>query len=167
MILHRALPVFLLLLLLAAPSPRAADRPLAAGYDRSQPIDISADRLEADDAARRMKFIGNVVARQGGVVIYAAEVVIGYREGGQDVETITAEGGVRIVQGERVATARKGIFYRSEGRIVLSGDARVKQGEDFVRGDEITVLLGEEKSIVQGPEGSRVNAVFHPKGEQP
>ena len=93
--------------------------------------------------------------------------MIAYREGGEEVETITAEGGVRIVQVERVATARKGTFYRSDGRIVLTGDARVKQGEDFVQGDEITVLIGEEKSIVQGPTGSRVNAVFHPRGEQP
>ncbi len=56
----------LLIMLAAVPSLRAAERPLSAGYDRTQPIDISSDRLEADDAARRMKFIGNVVARQGG-----------------------------------------------------------------------------------------------------
>jgi lipopolysaccharide export system protein LptA len=163
----RRLLLATVLLLVSAVLTAAAERPLSAGYDRSQPIDITADRLEADDAARRMKFVGNVVARQGTLAIYAAEVVIAYREGGQEVETIEADGGVRIVQGERVATARKGIFYRNEGRLLLSGDARVKQGEDFVQGEEITVLLGEEKSIVQGREGSRVNAVFHPKEQRP
>ena len=40
-----------------------------------------------------------------------------------------AEGDVRIVQGARVATGQKGVLYREEGRVVLTGAARVHQGE--------------------------------------
>lgn len=163
----RSVLLALALLLAMAVAAPSAERPLAAGYDSSQPINISADRLEADDAARRMKFAGNVVARQGEMTIYADEVAIFYQEGSQEVDTIEATGGVRIVQGEKVATGQKGTFHRLEGRVVLSGGARVKQGEDFIEGEEITVLLGEEKSIVQSREGSRVNAIFHPKEKAP
>lgn len=156
----------LCLLLLFVGLALAADRTPASRYDSSQPINISADRLEADDVNRQVKFLGNVAARQGDVVIYAAVLTLFYREGSQEVDRIEADRDVRIVQGDRVATGDKGVFYRADGRVVLTGNARVHQGADFVEGDVITVLLGEEKSIVQGREGSRVNAVFHPKEEQ-
>jgi lipopolysaccharide export system protein LptA len=155
------------LLLLVVGFTSAAGKPPIGGYDSSQPINVTADRLEADDAARKVKFVGNVTARQGEVVIYAAALTVFQGEGRQEVDRIEADGDVRIVQGDRVATGDKGIFYRAEGRVVLTGNARVHQGENFVEGDVITVLLGEEKSIVQGREGSRVNAVFFPKEEQP
>lgn len=154
------------LLLLFAGLTSAADKTPASRYDSSQPISISADRLEADDLTRQVKFLGNVAARQGDVVIYAAALTLFYREGSQEVDRIEADREVRIVQGDRVATGDKGVFYRADGRVVLTGNAQVHQGADFVEGDVITVLLGEEKSIVQGREGSRVNAVFHPKEEQ-
>jgi lipopolysaccharide export system protein LptA len=162
----RKLSLTLCLLLLFAGLTPAAEKTSVSRYDSSQPINISADRLEADDVARQVRFVGNVAARQGDVVIYAAVLTLFYLEGSQDVDRIEADRDVRIVQGARVATGDKGVFYRADGRVVLTGNARVNQGADFVEGDVITVLLGEEKSIVQGREGSRVTAVFHPKEEQ-
>ncbi|HXV21937.1 MAG TPA: lipopolysaccharide transport periplasmic protein LptA [Desulfuromonadales bacterium] len=145
----------------------AAGKTPAGSYDSSQPINITSDRLEADDAARQVKFLGNVVARQGEVVIYSAVLTLIYSEGSKDIDRVEADRDVRIVQGDRVATAEKAVFYQADGRIVLTGNARVHQGADFVEGDVITVFLGEEKSVVQGREGSRVNAIFHPKEEKP
>jgi lipopolysaccharide export system protein LptA len=107
-----------------------------------------------------------VVARQGEVVIYSAVLTIFYSEGSKEIDRVEADRDVRIVQGDRVATGEKAVFYHADGRIVLTGNAKVHQGADFVEGDVITVLLGEEKSFVQGREGSRVNAVLHPKEEQ-
>jgi lipopolysaccharide export system protein LptA len=162
----RKLSLTLCLLLLSAGLTPAAEKTSASRYDNRQPINISADRLEADDVARQVRFVGNVAARQGDVVIYAASLTLFYLEGSQEVDRIEAERDVRIVQGARVATGDNAVFYRTDGRVVLTGNARVNQGADFVEGDVITVLLGEEKSIVQGREGSRVNAVFHPKEAQ-
>jgi len=144
----------------------AGETPLAA-YDSSLPINVTADRLDADDVARKVMFLGNVVARQGEVSIYADRLTLFYGGENREIERVEADGDVRIVQGNRVATGQKGTLYRAEGRVVLTGSARVHQGEDFVEGDEIIVLLNEEKSIVQGREGGRVNAVFHPKEERP
>lgn len=128
-----------------------------------EPIQITADRLEADDAVHRVTFLGDVVARQGDVVIYAQQMDVLYQEETREVERVEAFRDVRIVQGTKVATGDKGVFYRAEGRLVLTGSPRVHQGEDFVEGDEVTVFLNEERSIVSSEGGSRVNAVFHPK----
>ena len=86
---------------------------------------------------------------------------------GGEIERIEASGSVRIVQGNRVATGQKASFFNKERKIVLTGSPRVYQGNDFLEGDEIIVLLDEGKSIVKSDQGSRVNAVFHPKGKQP
>lgn len=161
----RNLLLIMCLLFLLTGFASAAEKTPVGGFDSSQPINISSDRLEADDAARQVKFLGNVVARQGEVVIYSAVLTLFYSEGSKEIDRVEADRDVRIVQGERVATGDKAVFYQADGRIVLSGNARVHEGADFVEGDVITVFLGEEKSVVQGREGSRVNAVFHPKEE--
>jgi len=157
--------VLLFLLLLPAGICLAAEKGTEIPV-RNQPIHITSDRLEADDAANQVRFEGDVVAKQGDVVIYADSMTVFYRPEDREVERVEALNNVRIVQGPKVATGQKGIYYRNEGRIVLTGSPRVHQGEDFVEGDEITVFLGEEKSIVSGEGGSRVNAVFHPKEKQ-
>jgi lipopolysaccharide export system protein LptA len=132
-----------------------------------EPIRITADRLEADEGARRMTFLGNVVARQGDVVIYAQEVMLFTEADSREVERVEALRDVRIVQGARIATGQKGVFYRLESRFVLTGSPRIHQGDDFIEGDEITVFINEERSIVRSGDGTRVNAVFHPRGNEP
>ena len=129
------------------------------------PIDIASDRLEADDAARQVSFVGHVVVRQGMVSLYAQKVLVRYGAERQDVERLDAEGDVRIVQGERIATARSAVMYNLEKKIVLSGGAQVQQGQDSVQGEEITVFLDQDRSVVSSRQGGRVKAVFHPRRE--
>ncbi len=138
-----------------------------SGLSPDQPIQITSDRLEGDDKAGRVNFLGNVVARQADVSIYAEEMAIFFQAGGRDFERVEAYRGVRIVQGNRVATGDKAIYYNLEGKVILTGSPKVHQGKDMVEGDEITVFLNEEKSIVKGREGARVNAIFHPQRKEP
>lgn len=134
---------------------------------KDAPVTVTSDRLEADDKLHQVRFLGNVVARQGDVAIYAKELVLVYPDSGRDIDRIEASGGVRIVQGNRVATGEKATFFNRERKVVLTGSPRVYQGDDFLEGDEIIVLLDQQKSIVKSEHGSRVNAIFHPKGERP
>jgi lipopolysaccharide export system protein LptA len=153
-------------LLFPAGACLAAEQPPSGSPVGNQPIYITSDRLEANDAVNLVRFEGEVVAKQGDVVIYADSMTVFYRPEDREVERVEALNNVRIVQGAKVATGQKGLYYRAEGRIVLTGSPRVHQGEDFIEGDEITVFLGEERSIVSSEGGSRVNAVFHPKERQ-
>lgn len=156
--------VLVLLVLVALALPVWADEPLPPV---TQPIDIASDRLEADDVARRVSFVGHVVVRQGNVSLYAHQVMVHYGEKRQDVERLEAAGEVRIVQGERIATADRAVMYNLEKKIVLSGSARVLQGQDSVQGEEITVFLEQDRSVVSSQQGGRVKAVFHPRQEEP
>ena len=159
--LRTAITICMLLMLAV---PVLGSVPAGKGFSSDQPIDIRSDSLEADDAKRQVRFLGNVVARQGDLTIYAQEVAIFYAEGAGEIDRIEAYGDVRIVQGDKVATGRQGVFFNREGKIVLTGSPRLNQGENHITGAEVTVFLNEERSVVRGQEGGRVNAVFHPKG---
>jgi lipopolysaccharide export system protein LptA len=153
-------------MLLLAGTVIAAPPPLPAAGSR-EPVEISADRLEADDLAKTLVFIGNAVAKQGEVTISGDRLTIHYPPEGGDVERIVAEGNVRIVQGERVATGHRGEYFRAEERAVLTGTPRVSEGANSVQGHEITLFLRENRSVVKGGADGRVNAVFQPQGEGP
>lgn len=135
---------------------------LSALGEETLPIKIVSDRLEADDMTRKVKFIGHVIVRRGDVTLYAHEVLVSYLQGKGDIEEIAASGEVRIIQLDRIATAERATLYQKEGKIVLTGAARLLQGKDSIEGEEITVLINEEKSIIKAQQGGRVQAIFHP-----
>lgn len=137
------------------------------GADNRGPVEISADQLEADDAAKTLVFIGHAMARQGDVTINGDRLTIHYAAPGGDVERIVAEGKVSIVQGSRVATGGKAEYFRSEERIVLSGSPKISDGANSVQGHEIVLYPRENRSVVRSGQNARVNAVFQPKAEGP
>ncbi|MBW2520990.1 MAG: lipopolysaccharide transport periplasmic protein LptA [Deltaproteobacteria bacterium] len=131
----------------------------------NEPVEITADRLEANEALHSIVFIGNAEARQGDVTIYADRLTIFYQDKQNEIERVMAQGNVRIVQFDRIATGEKAEFFRNEGRIVLSGQPRVSEGNSFVEGQMITLFLNDKRSVVSGGDEGRVNAVFQPKTE--
>ncbi|OQY19980.1 MAG: lipopolysaccharide transport periplasmic protein LptA [Desulfobacteraceae bacterium 4572_35.1] len=145
-------------------------------HDSSQPVNITADKLEADDKNGVFIFKGNVQARQDEFFIYAQKMTIFYSKkeadsaSGEDqkrqVDKIVAEKDVSIVQFSRVATGQKAVFYQQQGRVVLTGEPRVVQGENEVEGERIEVYLNDSRSIVEGGKKQRVRAIFVPGDDQ-
>ena len=67
------------------------------GHDTHAPIDISADRAEAQDRADRAIFAGNVVVRQGNLTLRTARLTLAYaNQNGLDINRIDASGGVTV-----------------------------------------------------------------------
>jgi len=130
-----------------------------------EPIEITSDRLDADDNSRILMFIGNAVAKQGDATIYADRLTVRYAEQGGDVDRVVAEGNVRIVQGERLATSRRADFFRDQERILLTGDPQITEKGSVVKGHQITLFVKERRAVVQASQSGRVNAVFQPKKE--
>ncbi len=129
----------------------------------SEVIKISSRSLEADQAAGTVRFVGEVVAIQGDTTIHAEELILYQTSEGRRIERIEAFRQVRIEQGERVATGQKAVLDRIREEVVLTGSPKVRQGEDFVEGDEIVFFLNSERSIVRSKGNERVKAVFHPR----
>lgn len=129
----------------------------------SQPIQIKSDQLTTDNAAGTATFTGKVTARQADVTMAADKLVVFYSAKGKEVEKVEAFGGIRISQGSRLAQSGHAVYDNTSGKIVLDDNPKVFQGDNVVAGKIITFFVDEEKSVVTGGPGSRVEAVIHPK----
>ena len=128
----------------------------------SPPIQIEADRLEAESESRRVTFFDNVVARHADMVIYADRLEVAYGPEQQSVEGVRASGHVRVVRGDQVATSDEAVYDGRAQTIWMTGSPKVRQGQNFIEGSEITIFLQEGRSLVKREDGSRVHAFFSP-----
>ena len=150
------------LALLAAPA--GAEEPGGGASLGTRPIEISADRLDADSGKESVVFQGNVVAVQGDVTLQSDRLFAEYSRKNRVIEKITAEGNVRVTQADRTARAARGVFYNIEQKIVLTGAAELIQGENVLKGEAVTIFLRENRSVVTGGEsGQRIKAVIYPQ----
>ena len=157
-------PLYISILLLLLPLLAFAE--LEMPKQNRGPVEVSSERLEADDQAQTLIFSGNAIATQDDVTIHGDRLTVKYTGEKREIERVVAEGSVRITQGQRVATSEKAILYHVEERIVLTGSPKVSDGDSFVQGQEITIYLNDQRSVVTGGEGGRVNAVFTPQTEE-
>ena len=132
----------------------------------NKPVNINADSLEYDNSENRIIFSGNVVARQGDIVMFADKMNVLYAEEG-DLHKIAASGNVKVTQGERIATGKNIVFYNQSQKIVVTGNPRVWQGDNVIQGKKITVFLKEDRSVVEGGPDGRVNATIYPGRAKP
>lgn len=143
----------------------AEKRALSAQEAGTRPIEVTADRLRADGKGDSVTFEGNVVARQGDVTMYSERLFAEYSRQTRAIERIEAEGGVRFVQEGREARSERATLYNMEQRVVFSGGAVLRQGENTIQGEMITVYLEENRAEVTGSDGGgRVRAIINPKG---
>ena len=140
-----------------------ADQSTVGRFASEQPVEITSRQLEADGLLREVRFVGNVVAKQGDVTLYAPELVLFYEKERKEIDRLVAPGGLRVVQGARTAQGDQGVFLAREEKIILTGSAKVTKGESSLEGDEIIFFLNGEKSFCKSREGGQVKAVFFPK----
>jgi lipopolysaccharide export system protein LptA len=133
--------------------------------DKTQPIDITSDRVESFTKDNLIVFTGNVTARQKDMVIYADSIEALIVEDGKGIEKVTADGNVKIQQGIRVASCRKAVFYNLDQKIVLTGEPKVVEGENIVSGEEITFDIEADRVEVKGGSTGRGKARIRPRGE--
>lgn len=150
------------LLSLTAPVFAAEDLPQPS----TLPIEVTSQQLEADQMQRKAVFSGEVVAKQGDIVLHSDKLVIYSLPDADRVDRLEALGQVRVVQLDRVATAERAVYRQQQETLELYGHAEVQQGQNRVSGDEIVVYLRENRSVVKSEEGGRVKAVLFPQQNQ-
>ena len=158
---------WLLLLLLMTNPVLAVEEQSPAAADG--PIEVTSQQMEADQQSGRVHFSGKVVGKRGDMTIYADQLTLFFVEidAVRKVERLEAQGSVRVVDGERIATAQKLEYLQATEKMILSGDAEVHQGGNLVAGDEIVLFIRENRSLVKSGKDGRVRAVFLPAQEKP
>jgi lipopolysaccharide export system protein LptA len=159
----------------AKPAPKktetkaeSKDKSTAGTAGRSNsPIVIDADRMEASKKDGLVIFTGNVVAKQDNSTQTADRMEVYLDDKGERVQRIVSTGNVKIVTEDcRTGTARRAEYYDDDQRLLLIGDAKVWQEDNVITGDEIEILLAEDKSTVKGGTRGRVKSVFYPKRDE-
>jgi len=142
--------------------PETNEAKLASSVDKSQPIDITSDKVESYWKENLVIFKGNVIARQKDMVIYADSLEVVTNEDGKGIERVTAGGNVKIQQGLRVAHCQKAVFYNLDQKMVLTGDPKVSEGDNIVLGDEIILDIDKNRVEVKGGPSGRGKAKVQP-----
>ena len=175
MILSRICLFLSFWVLLVAPGASGQTLKKALGESQGQPIVIKSNSLEFDHQHKMVTFSGNVDARRDDWSILCQKMVVYYVEksketaqkGSMKIEKIVAKGDVRVArQSGGMATAEEATYSWDEERVVLTGKPVVQQGDDFVEGTVVTLLLKENRSLVEGSGDNRVRAVISPRTEK-
>jgi lipopolysaccharide export system protein LptA len=156
--------VALSLMLLAAALP--FDAP-AKTSDRSQPMDVEADRTDAglgDDSDATLS--GNVKITQGSMQVDADRAVI-HRRGGEISQVVLNGAPARLQQvsdnGEPMnARASQIVYTLSSDVVVLTGGVVIEQPRGTLRGETVKYDLKTGR-IDGGGDGSRVKMRILPK----
>ena len=144
----------------AASAPASGSRKT----DSQQPLTVDADKMERFGKQGLVIFSGNVVARQNNAVQYADRVEVYLDEKGDRVQRTVSTGNVRVVTRDcRTATAQRAEYSDLEQQVVLSGNARMWQDDNVVSGDSITILLSQDRTVVESGKQDRVKGTFYPR----
>ena len=146
------------------------------GDTSANSITIRSNTMEVDERLKMVTFTGNVNAKDDDLEIDCLKMSVFYdtlpQEKGDgstnaSIEKIVATGDVKINRASGgVATAEKAVFYKNNEKVVLTGRPVVKQGDDFVEGERITIFLKENRSVVEGSQDKKVRATIFPRREK-
>lgn len=152
--------------LLAAPAH-------AEKADRDKPVNLEADTVTLDDIKKVSVYEGNVILSQGTMMLRADRVQVSQNADGLDRVNASGrpvafrqklDGRDEFIEGyaERVE------YNHVSGQLELIGEARLRRGDDELRGAQISYNANTEfykvvgRPDAQTPAG-RVRAVIRPK----
>lgn len=163
----------------AADAGPSANGTLADSFSlssRDDPIHIRSNGLEFLHEEQRIRYLGDVLVTQGDMTIKSDRLTVLYENGAsnhaanpiagagtssrQRLRSITAEGGVEITSNGRRATSNTAVFNERKRTVTLRGNVTLREGENQVTGDVVTVFMDEKRSVVKGGRGKHRAQMF-------
>ena len=122
------------------------------GHDSHAPVDISADRGEAQDRADRVVFAGNVIVKQEELTLRTTRLTVAYSNNGNgiDIDRIDASGGVTVISPSETARGDFAVYDLDNGLITMVGNVRLERGGSFLTGGRLTIDLGTGRAVMDG-----------------
>ncbi|MBI5180076.1 MAG: hypothetical protein HZA05_01575 [Nitrospirae bacterium] len=134
--------------------------------DEDKPIVITSQRMTAINEQNKLIFEKDVIVKKDDMTLYADKMEILFvkvkdagltaiaddssKEDKRDISTIKAMGNVKIIRGEKTATADEAVYYKDEEKVVLTGEPKAWEKNDMVTGTKMTIYIKEDRSIVEG-----------------
>ncbi|GMR19712.1 MAG: lipopolysaccharide ABC transporter substrate-binding protein LptA [Gammaproteobacteria bacterium] len=140
---------------------------LVLGAPQKLPITLQANKIIADQKNGVMTYIGNVVIKQGSMILRADKARVTGKPG--NPEHISAWGSLlhiqHVLDGELVhAWARRAEHKINSNIIDLYNDAKIHQGKDTLKAQHIRYDINKEKVIAETRDGrAPVRAILFPR----
>lgn len=128
--------------------------------DISQPVQVSADSLQVNQADGSAAFEGHVLITQGEMRLTAARVSVHYAAEGKAIDVLTAEGGVTLTAGSDSASSDSAEYRPDSGALVLLGHVALTQGGASISGERLELNLKTGLGTMSGG----VTTTFAPGG---
>lgn len=118
-------------------------------HDSSQPVEVTADKLQVNQDNGSAVFIGNVVIGQGTMRLSANKVVVEYTQGAnRKISKLHATGNVILVNGTEAAEASEAVYTIDNGNIVMIGNVILTQGQTALSSQRMVVDLKTGKATL-------------------
>jgi lipopolysaccharide export system protein LptA len=131
-------------------------------HDASLPVEITADRLDLDQAAGTAVFTGAVKVAQGDLRMAADRIEVIYAGGGESgtgrVQRMLASGNVTLANGAEAAEAERATYEVADGIVEMAGDVLLTQGENALSSQSLRIDLNAGTGALEG----RVQTIFVP-----
>ena len=130
--------------------------------DTSAPIEVSADRFDADLASKTGTYSGNVLVKQGEMRLRADKVKVNVVSGKPD--KIFANGNVLFTAPSGNAQGDACVYDVAPRLITLTGRVILTKDKNVMRGSSLTVNLatGQAQLGAKQVPGQRVQGLFTP-----
>ena len=144
-----------------APAGFGQQVPFGGRHDAGQPVEITSDRLDLDQAAGTAVFTGGVKVGQGALRLAADRVEVFYDEGGSaagTVQRMQATGNVTLSNGAEAAEAERATYDVATGLVEMEGDVLLTQGANALSSQRLRIDLNAGTGQLEG----RVQTIFVP-----
>ena len=109
---------------------------------------ITSEKLTFDYKRNHAVFEENVVVLDPGMELTADKLAAWFNEDG-DGQLIKAEGRVRIIQDDKMATAGEAVYDLANDKITLTDGPRLQRGKHFLEGQTITYWRKQELLVCE------------------
>ena len=132
-----------------------------APADPGQPVEVTADSLDVNQADGSAEFTGDVLVIQGEMRLTADRVFVVYDREASRIARLEATGGVVLVNGPDAAESDRAEYSIDDGVIVMTGNVLLTQGPSALRSDRMTVNLTTGTAQMAG----RVKTILNPEDD--
>jgi lipopolysaccharide export system protein LptA len=136
-------------------------------HDATLPVEITADRLDLDQAAGTAVFAGTVKVGQGALRLAADRVDVFYDDTPGSptgkVRRMIATGNVTLANGSEAAEAERATYEVAAGTIDMEGDVLLTQGQNALSSEKLHIDLNKGTGQLEG----RVQTIFVPESTPP
>ncbi|ADU97116.1 lipopolysaccharide transport periplasmic protein LptA [Thermovibrio ammonificans] len=129
--------------------------------NKNLPVVVEAQELIYNDKKRQAVYIGSVVAQHGSTVITGDKLIIYFGPAKTRITKIVVEGNVHVKDPRGEGWCDELIYYPMQEKVVLLGNAKLKQGKNVLIGDKIIAYRDGRVEVVGLKQ--KVKTVIYPQ----